>query len=72
MLFRSARTRKACDNAKAAGVTIYTILVLAGDSPLLQNCASERDNYFKLTSAEQNITAFQTIGTNLSKLRISE
>ncbi len=66
------RTQKACDNIKAANITIYTVLVMAGNSTLLQNCASDPSKYFKLTSAEQIITTFDTIGTNLSKLRIAK
>jgi Flp pilus assembly protein TadG len=66
------RTAKACDNAKAAGVTIYTILVMAGNGSLLQNCASDASKYFALTDANQIITAFHMIGTNLAQLHIAK
>jgi hypothetical protein len=39
---------------------------------LLQGCASAPDKYFNLTAADQIITAFETIGTNLSRLRIAK
>jgi Flp pilus assembly protein TadG len=68
-----------CANIKAAGITIYTIQVDTGGDPtstLLENCASNTqgttDHFFLLTSADQIVTTFQTIGTNLTKLRIAE
>jgi hypothetical protein len=63
-----------CANIKGAGITIYAIQVnTAGDptSTLLQNCASSSDKFFLLTSANQILTTFNTIGTNLTKLRIA-
>jgi Flp pilus assembly protein TadG len=63
-----------CANIKAAGITIYTIQVNTGGDPtstLLRNCASSSDKFFLLTSANQIITTFQKIGTDLSQLRIA-
>lgn len=67
-----ARMTKVCTNAKAAGVVIYTILVMAGNSTVLQNCASSASKYFALTTAGQIITTFNSIGSTLSKLRIAK
>jgi Flp pilus assembly protein TadG len=68
-----------CANIKDAGITIYTIQVNTGGDPtstLLQNCASNTagttDHFFLLTSADQLVTTFQTIGTNLTKLRVAQ
>jgi Flp pilus assembly protein TadG len=64
-----------CANIKAAGIDIYTIQVNTGGDPtstLLQHCASSSDKFFLLTSADQIITTFQKIGTNLSQLRIAK
>ncbi len=64
-----------CSNIKAAGITLYTIQVnTSGDptSTLLQNCASDSGKFFLLTSADQIITTFNQIGTNLTKLRIAQ
>ena len=64
-----------CANIKAAGITLYTIQVNTGGDPtstLLQNCASDSSKFFLLTSANQIITTFNTIGTNLTKLRIAQ
>ena len=70
-----ARQQMTCDNVKAAGVIVYTVQVnTSGDptSTLLQNCASSSDKFYLLTSANQLVTAFQKIGTELSKLRIAQ
>jgi hypothetical protein len=64
-----------CANIKAAGITIYTIQVNTGSDPtstLLRNCASDQSKFFLLTSANQIVTTFNTIGTNLTKLRIAQ
>ncbi len=64
-----------CANIKAAGIMIYTIQVNTGGDPtstLLQNCATNSTKFFLLTSANQIITTFNTIGTNLTKLRIAQ
>ena len=70
-----AREAMTCTNAKAAGITIYTIHVnTSGDpqSTVLQNCASSVDKFFMLTSASSLITTFQKIGTNLAHLRVAK
>jgi hypothetical protein len=41
-------------------------------STLLQNCASSTDNFYHLTSADQMTATFNTIGTNLTKLRVAQ
>ena len=64
-----------CANIKGAGITIYAIQVNTGGDPtstLLRNCASSSDKFFLLTSANQIVTTFNTIGTNLTKLRIAQ
>jgi Flp pilus assembly protein TadG len=69
-----ARQELTCSNAKAAGITIYTIQVnTSGDptSTLLQDCASTSSKFFLLTSADQIVTTFQQIGTNLTQLRVA-
>jgi hypothetical protein len=64
-----------CANIKAAGIVIYSIQVNTGGDPtstLLKTCASSTDKFFLLTSANQIITTFDAIGTNLTKLRIAQ
>ena len=63
-----------CKNIKDTGVTIYTIQVNTGGDPesaLLRHCASD-GKFVMLTTASQIIATFQTIGTALSQLRISQ
>jgi Flp pilus assembly protein TadG len=70
-----ARQQMTCDNIKAAGITIYTVQVNTNGDPtstLLQNCASSSDKFYLLTSADQIVSAFNTIGTNLTKLYIAK
>ena len=66
------RTKKACANAKAAGITIYTVLVIQGTQSLLQACASDPKKYFYLQSASGLVSAFNQIGTDLTNLRVSK
>jgi Flp pilus assembly protein TadG len=71
-----ARQKKLCDNAKAAGITVYTIQVntsIPADptSAVLQYCASGPENFFVVTSASQTASVFSTIGTSLSRLRVA-
>jgi len=54
--------------------TIYTIQVdTSGDptSTVLQNCATDPSKFFILTSANQIVTTFNSIGTSLSQLRVA-
>jgi Flp pilus assembly protein TadG len=69
-----ARQQILCNNIKAAGITIYTVQVNTGGDPtstVLQSCASNASDFFMLTSASQVITTFNSIGTSLTKLRIT-
>jgi len=64
-----------CKNIKESGNTIYTIQVNTGGDPqstLLQNCASDSSKFVMLTTANQIVTTFQQIGTQLSQLRIAQ
>jgi hypothetical protein len=70
-----ARMSKLCTNAKADGITIYAIHVNTDGDPtstVLQNCASDANTFFVLTSAGALATTFQQIGANLSQLRIAQ
>jgi Flp pilus assembly protein TadG len=66
------RMSKVCTAAKAAGVTIYTVLVISGNASVLKSCASSSDDYFNASSANDIITAFGAIGDKLSALRIAQ
>jgi Flp pilus assembly protein TadG len=74
-MYQNGNGSGTCANIKADGITIYTIQVnTSGDptSTLLQNCASSSDKFFLLTSADQIVTTFNAIGTNLTKLRVAK
>jgi hypothetical protein len=72
-----------CNNIKAVldpngkpVYTIYTIQVNTSIPPdsvssVLQSCASTPDKFYPLYSASQVVTAFNSIGTSLSKLRVA-
>jgi len=69
------RQQLACDNAKQAGIVMYTIQVNTGGDPtstLLQNCASDQNKFYLLTSANEITATFDTIGTELTKLRVAQ
>jgi Flp pilus assembly protein TadG len=68
----NARQKLICDNIKAAGVKIYSVLLIDGNESLMKDCASEPAMFFKLTSASQVVSAFEAIGTKLSKLRLAQ
>jgi len=65
------RMALACSAAKAAQVQIYTVLVMAGNSTVLQNCASDSSKYFALDTAGEIITTFNQIGQTLANLHLS-
>ncbi len=74
-MYQTGNGSGTCANIKAAGITIYTIQVNTGGDPtstLLQNCASSSDKFYMLTSASAINTTFNTIGTNLTKLRVAK
>jgi hypothetical protein len=71
------RQKTLCDNAKKANITIYTIQLNTGTpgdptSAVLQYCASGLDKFYLVKSANQTLTVFNSIGTSLSKLRVSK
>jgi Flp pilus assembly protein TadG len=72
-----ARQKILCDNAKNAGITVYTVQVNTSFPPdptsaVLQYCASGPQNFFVVTSASQTAAVFSSIGTSLSKLRVAK
>ncbi len=67
-----ARTQKACDNAKADNIRIYTVRVIDGNQTLLKNCATKPEMYFEVSQAVQLNSVFASIAQNLANLRISK
>lgn len=70
-----------CANIKNAGITLYTVQVNTGGDPtsaLLQNCAggpdkfSDSTKFFEVKTASGLGMVFNSIGTNLTKLRVAK
>ncbi len=65
------KTNSACDNAKAAGIRIYTIRVIEGDRSLLQGCASKADMYYEVRTASELGAVFEAIAREISAVRLT-
>lgn len=68
----------ACTAAKAQNITVYTVAfdtegggIDATTRTLLTQCASSSDKYYLASDGNALIQAFQTIGREISKLRVS-
>eukprot|EP01037_Dinobryon_pediforme_P010623 gene10623-10694_t len=69
----------ACTNAKATGITIYTVGFSVSSDPIdqtgintLQSCATNPADAFIATNASEILSVFQTIAAAISKLRLSQ
>ena len=67
-----SRTEKACSNAKAANIRIYTVRVVDGNANLLRNCATKPDMFYDVQDAVQLNSVFSSIAQNLANLRIAK
>lgn len=70
-----ARTAAACTNIKNDHITLYSVQVDTSTNPqqssMLQSCASDSSKYFMLTNADEIVTTFNQIGTQITDLRVS-
>ncbi|MEO1703555.1 MAG: pilus assembly protein TadG-related protein [Pseudomonadota bacterium] len=70
-----ANTKAACNEAKAKGVTVYTIAfgktISTRGQDVLRNCASEGANYFLAKDAAGLKDAFENIAEELTRLRLT-
>ncbi len=70
------RMTTACGNARTAGIQIYTVFVdlngTTGNSTVLQNCATDINHYFDLTTSGEIVTTFNQIGQTLANLHIAQ
>ncbi len=71
----NSKTLEACANAKAAGITVYTVAFrLEGDAnttALLRSCASGPDNAFIASNGSTLIQSFRNIGKEISAVRVA-
>lgn len=71
----NARTVETCNNAKAAGITIYTVGLNAPNETtkdMLKACASTNDLAYFPTQSSQLVTVFREIAAQLSDLRLAK
>lgn len=73
--FLNARTTAVCENAKAAGITVYTIAFRLENDPttrsLLRSCASGADYFFTASDGGTLIQSFRNIGREINTLRLA-
>ena len=68
------QTQLVCDAAKDDDVEIYTIALQVDDQPtrdLLLDCASSADQSFTAETEAELISAFDQIGRELGRLRLT-
>lgn len=67
-----AATKKSCDDARKAGIQVYTVAFMAPDAgkSLLSYCATDTNHYFAAEDATQLTAAFKYIGEKASKLTV--
>lgn len=73
--YLDSRLRLACANAKADGVTIYTVTFGALDGAtqgLYDDCASQPSFHYSASTAAELVQAFREIGVKLTALRLSK
>lgn len=71
--FLNGRLQAACANAKAKGVTIYTVLFREASQEAvdqLRQCASQPANAFTAANGADLAAAFGAIGSQISRLRL--
>ena len=69
------RMSNLCTAMKAEGIILFTILFQVNDldtETLYENCATSPDHFFDADSNSELSSVFQTIGTELANLRLSE
>jgi Flp pilus assembly protein TadG len=71
----NSKTRAACENAKAAGITVYTIAFRlesdANTRALLTSCASSAAEAYRAGDGAALVQAFEAIAREIAKLRIA-
>lgn len=69
----NAKQAEACENAKAAGIRIYTVRVeTTGDDTVMRNCASDPDDFHDVDDADELESVFISIANSIQNLRITE
>jgi Flp pilus assembly protein TadG len=70
----NAKTLAACENAKAIGVSVYTVRLLSGDADMLRQCASvgpDGPQYYDVQDLSTLKTVLKEIANKISKVRLT-
>ena len=67
-----ARTAAVCDNIKKAGIRMYVVRVIEGNTALLQGCATSPNMYYDVQVSSQLKDVFASIASSLSGVRLSK
>lgn len=71
----NAKTAAACANAKAMGIIVYTVAFRLESNPttlsLLRACATTTDKAYLASDGQALIQVFQSIGREVSQLRVA-
>ena len=71
----NAKTQTLCNNAKAQGITIFTITFALNNGStqnLFRNCATQPEMYYNSPNNASLNAAFEQIAGELNKLRLSQ
>jgi Flp pilus assembly protein TadG len=66
-----ADMRELCRNSKSGNIRIFTIRVIEGNESLLQDCASNPGDYYRVDNTAGMLNAFREIASKMTKLRLS-
>ncbi len=72
--YGNVKTTALCENIKAEGITIYTVAFRVSSTStrnMLQNCASNPNNFFNASNNAALEAAFAKIGGDINDLRLS-
>ena len=68
-------TAKACNEAKAQGIEIYSVTfgtdVSAAAKDIIRNCASKPANYYDASNAEKLVKAFENIAAEVNRMYLA-
>ncbi|TGE01802.1 vWA domain-containing protein [Methylobacterium nonmethylotrophicum] len=67
-----ARTLSACSAAKNAGIIIYTVRVIDGNTNVLRSCATKDGFFYNVITADDLKPAFQSIGSSIAQFRLTQ
>ncbi|AWN47873.1 hypothetical protein DK419_17370 [Methylobacterium terrae] len=66
------RTLAACTAAKNAGIIIYTVRVIDGNTNMLKSCATKDGFFYNVIKADDLKPAFQSIGSSIAQFRLTQ